>query len=153
MKFILQNIEEYIIGIVLLVQLLIVFLNAISRYLISLDVAFALEIVTSLFPWVTFLGAAVAVKRKGHIGFSLLTDLFPETLRRWVSYFGTFLIVSLFGVITYLGTDMVLFERATHQGTPALELPTWIIELSIPLGSLAIIIRTLQVAYGGRRGR
>jgi TRAP-type C4-dicarboxylate transport system permease small subunit len=86
-----------------------------SRYLISLDVAFALEIVTSLFPWVTFLGAAVAVKRKGHIGFSLLTDLFPETLRRWVSYFGTFLIVSLFGVITYLGTDMVLFERATHQ--------------------------------------
>jgi TRAP-type C4-dicarboxylate transport system permease small subunit len=153
MKFILQNIEEYIIGIVLLVQLLIVFLNAMSRYLISLDVAFALEIVTSLFPWVTFLGAAVAVKRKGHIGFSLLTDLFPERLRRWVSYFGTFLIVSLFGVITYLGTDMVLFERATHQGTPALELPTWIIELSIPLGSLAIIIRTLQVAYVGRRGR
>ena len=150
MKHFLQNIEEYIIGIVLLLQLLIVFFNAISRYLISWDLAFALEIVTSLFPWITFLGAAVAVKRKGHIGFSLLTDLFPETLRKYVSYFGSFLVFSLFGVITYLGTDMVMFERATHQGTPALELPTWIIELSIPLGSLAIIIRTIQVAYRER---
>ena len=42
---------------------------------------------------------------------------------------------------------MVLFERETHQVTAALELPTWVIELSIPLGSLAIIIRTIQANF------
>lgn len=147
LKRLLENVEEFIIGITLLIMLTIVFLNAISRYLINLDLAFALEIVTSLFPWITFLGGAVAIKRKGHIGFSLFTDLFPERIRKYVPHFSSFCVVFLFGIILFLGSEMVMFERETHQGTPALELPTWIIELSIPLGSLAIILRTVQTAY------
>ena len=143
----LGNVEEFVIGVTLLIMLAIVFLNAISRYLINLDMAFALEIVTSLFPWVTFLGGAVAIKRKGHIGLSLLTDIFPERIRQYVPRFASLCVVSLFGIILWLGSEMVLFERATHQATPALELPTWIVELSIPLGSLAIIFRTIQTAY------
>jgi C4-dicarboxylate transporter DctQ subunit len=142
----LDNVEEYVIGICLLAMLAIVFLNAISRYFISLDLASALEIVTSLFPWITFLGGAVAVKRKGHVAFSLLTDLFPPRVRKGVTLFAFLLTVALYGVIAVLATQMVLFERETHQGTPALEMPTWIVELSIPLGALAILTRTLQVA-------
>jgi C4-dicarboxylate transporter, DctQ subunit len=145
----LDNVEEYVIGISLFVMLMIVFLNAISRYFISLDMASALEIVTSLFPWVTFLGGAVAVKRKGHVAFSLLTDRFPPPMRKGVTLFAFFLAVALYGVVAVLGTQMVLFERETHQGTPALEMPTWIVELSIPLGALAILVRTLQVARQG----
>jgi TRAP-type C4-dicarboxylate transport system permease small subunit len=147
----LEQVEEYVIGVCLLIMLAIVFLNAISRYLVSLDLAFALEIVTSLFPWITFLGGAVAVKRKGHVAFSLLTDTFPRRVRKGMALFAFILAVGLYGVIAILGTQMVLFERETHQGTPALEMPTWIIELSIPLGSLAILARTVQVARQERR--
>jgi C4-dicarboxylate transporter DctQ subunit len=142
----LDGVEEYLIGISLFIMLAIVFLNAVSRYLISLDLAFALEIVTSLFPWITFLGGAVAVKRKGHVAFSLLTDAFPPRLRKGMALAAFLLAVGLYGVIAVLGTQMVLFERETHQGTPALEMPTWIVELSIPLGALAILVRTVQVA-------
>ena len=142
----LDDIEEYIIGIGLFIMLAIVFLNAMSRYLINLDLASALEIVTSLFPWVTFLGGAVAVKRRGHVAFSLLTDAFPRRARRAVGLLALALAIALYAVIAVLGTQMVLFERETHQGTPALEMPTWIIELSIPLGALAILARTIQVA-------
>ena len=46
----LDEAEEYLIGISLLIMLVIVFLNAMSRYLINLDLASALEIVTSLVP-------------------------------------------------------------------------------------------------------
>jgi C4-dicarboxylate transporter DctQ subunit len=147
MKRILDNIEETIIGIVLFVMLTIVFCNALSRYLINLNMASSMEIVTSLFPWLTFLGGAVVVKKKGHIGFSLLTDRFPERIRRYVPIFSASCIVFVFSVFTYLGTEMVLFERETHQVTAALEFPTWVIELSIPLGSLAIIIRTIQAHF------
>lgn len=147
MKRILDNIEETIIGIVLFVMLTIVFCNALSRYLINLNMASSMEIVTSLFPWLTFLGGAVVVKKKGHIGFSLLTDRFPERIRRVVPIFSASCIVFVFSVFTYLGTEMVLFERETRQVTAALEFPTWVIELSIPLGSLAIIIRTIQAHF------
>jgi len=147
MKRILDNIEETIIGIVLFVMLAIVFFNALSRYLINLNMASSMEIVTSLFPWLTFLGGAVVVKKKGHIGFSLLTDLFPERIRRYIPIFSASCIVFVFSVFTYLGTEMVLFERETRQVTAALEFPTWVIELSIPLGSLAIIIRTIQANF------
>jgi TRAP-type C4-dicarboxylate transport system permease small subunit len=68
-----------------------------------------------------------------------------------MALFAFILAVGLYGVIAILGTQMVLFERETHQGTPALEMPTWIIELSIPLGSLAILARTVQVARQERR--
>lgn len=152
-KQILENVEEFIIGISLMIMLTIVFLNAISRYLINLDIASAQEIVTSLFPWITFLGGAVAVKRKGHVGFSLLTDCFPQGVRRYVPHFASLCIIVLFGIILFLGSEMVMFEKETHQMTPALEFPTWIIELSIPLGSLAIVLRTIQVAFNERRAK
>jgi C4-dicarboxylate transporter, DctQ subunit len=147
MKRVLDHIEETIIGIVLFVMLTIVFCNALSRYLINFNMASSMEIVTSLFPWLTFLGGAVVVKKKGHIGFSLLTDRFPERIKRYVPIFAAGCIIFVFSVFTYLGMQMVLFERETHQVTPALELPTWVIELSIPLGSLAIIIRTIQANF------
>lgn len=147
MKQFLYNIEEHVIGIVLFVMLAIVFLNALSRYLINLNMAFSMEIVTSLFPWLTFLGGAVVVKRKGHIGFSLLTDQLPETIGRYVPIFAACCIIFVFGMFAILGFQMVQFERETNQVTAALEFPTWIIELSIPLGSLAIIIRTVQTVF------
>lgn len=149
-KQILENVEEFIIGISLMIMLTIVFLNAISRYLVNLDIASAQEIVTSLFPWITFLGGAVAVKRKGHVGFSLLTDCFPREIKRYVPHFASICVIALFGIIFFLGSEMVMFEKETNQMTPALELPTWIIELSIPLGSLAIVLRTIQVAFNER---
>lgn len=147
MKQFMDNIEEYIIGIALFVMLAIVFLNALSRYLFNLNMAFSMEIVTSLFPWLTFLGGAVVVKKKGHIGFSLLTDQFPERIRRYVPIFAACCMVFVFAMFTFLGIEMVLFERETHQVTAALELPTWVIELSVPLGSLAIILRTIQTNF------
>ena len=147
LRDILNHIEEYIIGIGLLVMLIIVFFNALSRYIVHLEFAFTMEIVTSLFPWLTFFGAAVAVKRKGHLGFSLLTDLFPQKWKVLADIFALFLMTLLFAIILYFGTEMVMFERETHQVTPALSIPSWIVELSIPLGSLAIIIRTAQLAY------
>jgi C4-dicarboxylate transporter, DctQ subunit len=147
MKRLLDNIEEYTIGVVLFVMLSIVFLNALSRYLINYNMASSMEIVTSLFPWLTFLGGAVVVKKKGHIGFSLLTDQFPERIRRYVPIFAGCCMVFVFSMFTYLGIEMVLFEKETHQVTPALELPAWVIELAIPLGSLAIIIRTIQTEF------
>ncbi len=147
MKQWIDNIEEYIIGIVLFIMLAIVFLNALSRYLINLNIASAMEIVTSLFPWLTFLGGAVVVKKKGHIGFSLLTDRFPEKIRRYVPLFAALCMIFVFSVIAFLGTRMVLFEMETHQVTAALEFPTWIIELSVPLGSLAILTRTIQTVF------
>jgi len=145
-----DNLEEYVIGIVLFIMLAIVFLNALSRYLINLNIASAMEIVTSLFPWLTFLGGAVVVKKKGHIGFSLLTDRFPEGIRRYVPFFAAFCMIFVFTVITFLGAKMVLFEMETHQVTAALEFPTWVIELSVPLGSLAILVRTIQAAFFSR---
>jgi C4-dicarboxylate transporter, DctQ subunit len=150
MQQLIDNIEEYIIGIILFVMLAIVFLNALSRYLFNLNMAFSMEIVTSLFPWLTFLGAAVVVKKKRHIGFSLLTDQFPERIRKYVPIFAACCIIFVFSVFTFLGMEMVRFERETHQVTPALELPTWAIELSIPLGSLAIILRTIQTNFSLR---
>ena len=147
MKRYLDNIEEYVIGIILFVMLSIVFLNALSRYLFNLNMASSMEIVTSLFPWLTFLGGAVVVQKKGHIGFSLLTDQFPERIRRYVPMFAAGCMVFVFATFAFLGLEMVRFERETHQVTAALELPTWVIELSIPLGSLAVIIRTIQANF------
>jgi len=147
LRDILNHIEEYIVGIGLLAMLIIVFFNALSRYLVHLEFAFTMEIVTSLFPWLTFFGAAVAVKRKGHLGFSLLTDLFPHKWKILADIFALFLMALFFAIILYFGTEMAMFERETHQVTPALSIPSWIVGLSIPLGSLAIIIRTVQLAY------
>ena len=86
---ILDKIEEYICAACTLVMTLLVFANVLSRYVLHMSLSFSDEITTNLFILLSMMGAAIATKRRAHLGLTILTDeqnaAFAEAIADWKS--------------------------------------------------------------------
>ncbi len=141
---ILDYFEEFAICATLSIMVMINFGNVISRYFIHASWSFSEEIMVTLFIYNTFFGVSEAFKRGAHLGFTVLLDLFPLRTRKiFILIIHVFSAIMLVLLIRY-GIQMVLEEIHYRQTTPALGLPAWIQSLSVPLGSLLILVRIYQ---------
>lgn len=140
----LDYIEEYLIGISLIIMTTITFSNVISRRFLGLSLAFTEEITTNLFILMSLLGAAAAAKRGSHLGLSIISDVMPKKVQKAITIFGVTCSVALFSYLAYYGTIMVQTQKLYKQITPALGWPEWMFGLFIPIGSVFLIIRFIQ---------
>lgn len=145
LKKILNNLEEYIIGISLLIMAVINFANVLSRYLLHASWAFTEEITTNLFVLASLLGAAVAAKRGSHLGLSVFTDFIPKKYQKYVTLFSVICAVILFSILFKYGINMVLSQKRFNQTSPALGWPEWIFGLAVPIGAFSLIVRFIQL--------
>lgn len=148
----LEYIEETLIAFFLIVMTIITFGNVVSRYIIHASWAFTEEITTNFFVWVTFLGASVATKRKGHLGLSLITDFFPAKLQKVVAAFSILCSVGIFALLFKYGIDMVISQHRMTQTTPALGWPEWLFGISVPFGALLLTVRFIELGYRELKG-
>lgn len=140
----LDYLEELLIVVSLAVMVAINFGNVISRYCIHASWAFSEELMVILFVYNSFLGASVAYKRGAHLGFTVLTDIFPRKARKIVIGVTAVVTVALLSLLVWSGVEMVKDQVLFNQRTPALGLPEWVAGVSIPLGSLLVIVRVIQ---------
>jgi C4-dicarboxylate transporter, DctQ subunit len=140
----LDNIEELLIVTSLATMVVINFGNVVSRYVIHASWAFSEELMVILFVYNSFLGASVAYKRGAHLGFTVLTELLPLKIQKLVIYLTGFLTITLMVILAKAGMEMVNSQFLFDQRTPALGLPEWIAGISVPLGSLLIVVRVIQ---------
>jgi TRAP-type transport system small permease protein len=90
---------DYAIAIFLGLMVIMVFGNVVLRYGFNSGIAISEELSRWLFVWVTFMGAVVALKEKGHLGTDILTSrvsLFQRKLCQGISYV---LMLALCGVL------------------------------------------------------
>lgn len=140
----LGRIEEMIVVLTLASMSVIAFLNVLTRNFFDISLAFTEEITINLFVFLTFVGAAIGVRRGAHLGFSLLVERISVPLRRGLVTIIGVVSVSLFILIAYYGMEMLLFQIDINATTPALGWPKWIFSLSIPVGALLCAIRTVE---------
>src|SRR5699024_2659312 len=128
------------------------FLNVITRNIFDLSLAFTEEITINLFVFLTFVGAAIGVRKGAHLGFSLLLDKVSPSIRQVLTTLIAFISVIFFMFIAYYGVEMMIFQFDIDAKTPALGWPKWLFSLSIPLGSLLCAIRTIEVTVRELKG-
>lgn len=136
--------EEIIIVVVLVLMSSIAFLNVITRNFLNLSLAFTEEITVNLFVLLTFVGAAIGVRKGAHLGFSLLLEKVSISMKRVLIIFIGIVSTLLFLVITYFSIEMIQFQLQIGSTTPALRWPRWIFSLAIPIGSVLCIYRTIE---------
>ncbi|MDQ0352351.1 TRAP-type C4-dicarboxylate transport system permease small subunit [Alkalibacillus filiformis] len=141
----LNNIEEFIVVSVLAVMSIIAFTNVLSRNFIGISLSFTEEVTVNLFVLLTFVGAAIGVRKHAHLGFTLLFDIAPKSLKKIISIIVTFVSIFFFVSIAYFGYEMIDFQRTINSTTPALGWPRWLFSLALPVGAALCIIRTIQV--------
>lgn len=148
----LGRIEEIIVVLSLAIMSVIAFLNVITRNIFDLSLAFTEEITINLFVFLTFVGAAIGVRKGAHLGFSLLLDKVSPSIRQVLTMLIALISVIFFMFIAYYGVEMMIFQFDIDAKTPALGWPKWLFSLSIPLGSLLCAIRTIEVTVRELKG-
>lgn len=143
----LDQFEEWFLAISLMIMLALTVIEVASRYFMHLSLAFAEEITVNLFVWSVMIGAATAAKHNHHLGFSLITDYLPDRWKRVAAAMVAALCIFVFALFAWYGVEMVESQIASNQTTPAMEIPEWIMGLSIPAGSLLCILRFGQAGW------
>jgi TRAP-type C4-dicarboxylate transport system permease small subunit len=122
---------------------LLVAYQVIARYILNDPSSWSEELARIVFIYMTFLGAALAIKRGRSLKITVFIDRLPPKLR-FISYNlinGTISIVFLIFAVYY---SYWLIRTLSASHTPSLELPVSVLYVSVPIGCLLMIVYYLE---------
>jgi TRAP-type C4-dicarboxylate transport system permease small subunit len=151
LKRVLSNGVEWVCMALMVVLSVDLILGVFSRYVLVRTFTWYDEIARACFVWLTFLGAAVGVKRQAHFRLHILVDRLSPRRREAVEILLPLLIIFFAGVLIQQG--LVFLELGKFQQTPVMGLPKTWIYAAIPIGGTLMIFYSLGPLWSALRGR
>ena len=146
MRKIWDNLEEYLILLLLPLMTLVVLAATLARYTEWFSMFWGEELARYLMVYLGYLGIALAMKRRVHIGVAVLTDMIRGRAgRRVLLVFQTLVLLLFCGLISQFLFSIIQRQYSIGQVSPALEIPIWIPYAAVPLGMILLAARTCQV--------
>jgi TRAP-type C4-dicarboxylate transport system permease small subunit len=137
----LANFEKWLSYLFIIVMTVAVLFQFFSR-LLGYPLAWGEEIARYAYVWLAFIGTAYVVTTKEHIQVNFFISKLPRKAQR--------VIVILEYVLMILSVIYILpsaFHHSVEQWknlSPAMELPTFFLYISFPIGMTLVVIRLLQ---------
>ncbi|MBD8138113.1 TRAP transporter small permease [Peribacillus frigoritolerans] len=144
MSRVIGYIENFILAVTMLTMAVITFGNVISRYFFHYSLSFTEEITINLFVLLTFLGAAVGLRKNAHLGFSLLYEKSNLITRKALILLSTSIISIVFILLVFYGYDMMQFQMDRNLITPSLGWQQWVFSMFLPIGSFFCLYRSVE---------
>jgi len=141
LKRILSNAVEWVCMVLMVVLSVDLFLGVFSRYVMVRTFTWYDEIARGCFVWLTFLGAAVGVKRHAHFRLQIIVDRLSPRLRQATVFLLPLVVIIFAGVLIQQG--LVFLELGKFQQTPVMGLPKTWIYVAIPIGGVLMILYSL----------
>ena len=101
--------------------------------------------------WMSFIGAAIGIRKGIHFSVQMITDRLPARLRMGV-FTAHYLLIAAFGVLVAVFGWQVA-ELNSQSASPALDLNLRWLYLSSVVGGILIVIYSLASIADGWRGR
>ena len=101
----------------LIAMFFVVMLQIFARYVIRASIPWTEELSRYLLVFMTFFGAAVALKENRHITISILIDFLPDKYRVYVDVFFKVIILLFLAAVLRGSIKMVLLTWETPAGT------------------------------------
>lgn len=123
------------------VMTLIVFLQVVYRYALKQPLYWSEEVARYLFVWISIVGAALGLQKRGHFGLDLFCRMLPTRGRRFME----FLIYLLMGLVVFviLVQGILLVEKTTLQDSPAMGISMGWAYACLPVGAALMAIHLL----------
>lgn len=144
---ILTWIENGVAGLALGSAAIMAILQVILRFFFNYIIFWSEEVVIYLIILSTFVGAVITLRHNEHVGVDLLSAFLKERGKRALGALSALLVALYCGVIGALGWVMITEPAALNVVTPALKLPLWIVQLSLPIGLTLMFLRALEIVY------
>jgi tripartite ATP-independent transporter DctM subunit len=145
---VLTRATEVLSAIVLAVDVLVVFVSVIFRYLLHDPVDWAEEIARALMIVLVFFGAATVLARSQHVGIDLFRDLLPAGWQAGLIQAGHWIIA---GVSGGLFASSLLLLIDTYEQTTSIGLPQWLYVYPVVIGSGFMTLFGVANACNGPR--
>ncbi len=134
----------------LAIMVLTIVSDVILRESLDSPLVWNLEVAQSALINITYVGAALAFRRRAHISINVVTARLPLRVERWVEVVARCLVLPFIGVLTYSGLLVIQHARGV---TPTLRLPIWMYYFPIFIGSVLLffyavlqIVEAIQAA-------
>ena len=150
LKRILSNSVEWVCMVLMVVLSMDLLLGVFSRYVLVRTFTWYDEIARGCFVWLTFLGAAVGVKRHAHFRLQIIVDRLSPRLRQATVFLLPLVVIIFAGVLIQQG--LVFLELGKFQQTPVMGLPKTWIYVAIPIGGALMILYSLGPLWRAIRG-
>jgi C4-dicarboxylate transporter, DctQ subunit len=147
-----DGLEEGLLAALLAVMVVITFVTVVTRYVFDLPLSYIDQLVPNLFVWVTFLGASAAVKRRAHLGLSMVADALPPRTRAALDVIALAGTSSFFLATAWFGVKVVALQ-IENDLTTSLGYPAWMVGVAVPAGALLFVVRAWEAWWRHRRGR
>jgi TRAP-type C4-dicarboxylate transport system permease small subunit len=125
-------------------------LGVFSRYVMVRTFTWYDEIARGCFVWLTFLGAAVGVKRHAHFRLHIIVDRLSPPLRQVTVILLPLVVIVFASVLIQQG--LVFLELGKFQQTPVMGLSKMWIYVAIPIGGVLMILYSLKPLWTAIRG-
>ncbi|BBG00130.1 MULTISPECIES: TRAP transporter small permease [Pseudonocardia] len=140
------SVEEWIIGSILGVMLLILFSQVVARFVLGQSLPWSEETARYLFIWMIFTGLGAVTLRGEHIAVDALLDKLSPGGRRVVTQITYAILFAVNIALIVAATRLVRTVRELGQYAPATEIPVWLVYLAVPLGLLVASARLIQAS-------
>ncbi len=130
--------SEWLLALLAGLMVLDIGLQVFCRYVLNNSLFWSEELGRMLLVWLTFVGAAVAYKRKAHMGVDVLTSRLSLRWRRRVEVLVTAVCMVFFGVMAWHG--WVFFGFIKFQSTAALGVSAQIPFAALPLSGALMFL-------------
>ena len=140
------------IAAMLALMVLLVFANVVLRYAFNSGISMSEELSRWLFVWVTFLGAAVALKEHRHLGTDFIINRLPRRPRKLCLLLGYLLMLFVCWLLARGAWDQVVINAGTTSAV--MEVPVaWFYASGLAFAILAglILVRDLVLLLTDRR--
>jgi len=147
MDNILSKFEEILNGSLLLAATLLLFVNIVLRYFFHASTTWAEEAIRYSMIWVTFFGGSLCAKNKMHVGIDIFAQMAPPALKKFMLVTAQLTAALFTALLSIYSFGLVKLIIETSQKSPALNMPMWIVYISMPLGGALMTIRFIVAAY------
>jgi len=139
---VLSNIVEGVAATLVVALAVVVFIQVFNRYVLKAPLAWSEDLAMLLFQWVTFLGAAIGVKRMRHFGIELLVKNLPEKFHRAIEYIIPVFVGMVALIMITEGIELLSYNRSRIYSSMNLTY-TWAY-LPIPISGCLMIIYLIR---------
>ena len=146
MRKLFDNLEEYVILILLPLMTLIVLAATLGRYTMWYSMFWGEEAARYCMVFLGYFGIALAMKRRAHIGVTAVTDrVRSKTGKKIVLAIQSVLILCFCAIISYFVLTLIVKQASIGQTSPSINMPMWIPYAAVPTGMVLLAIRTCQM--------
>ena len=148
---VIERILRWTTVVLLVLMVIIVFANVVSRYYLHVSLAWSEEVARFMLVWLVFIGSFLAYIHDEHLGLDILVAKLPPGLRRGLAIFTNLLII--FALYAVMEGGYLLMRDNFDWLSSAAEIPQGYVYFIVPFTCGLMLLQAVLKTYYLLRGK